>query len=319
MVKKHVEKRYIKKALIFAAVFIIFIFAANPALIPFTSDAFKASVREVWGDFFGDVSGLIHFDGINLAALVKLIAMILFILFLFYAAHGILSHIHPRTGRGRSLISMFSSCVRYMLVIVAIIWGLAIIGVNITAIFAGVGILALVISLGAESLIEDIITGIFLVLDEQFNVGDIIEIDGFRGTVEQIGIRSTYIKDSGGNIQILNNSSIRKVLNRSAAASVAVCDLSIAYSADLIKAEQVIAEALVRIKEQYPDMFHAEPRYLGVQELADSAVVLRIVADVSEKDIYSAPRVMRRELKLALDAGGVEIPFPQVVVHNAKD
>lgn len=319
MNKSNHPKRYIRKTIIIAVVFILFIFAANPALIPFTSAEFKTKASESWGSMFGDVSRLISFDTINLAAIVKLIAMVLFIMLVYNAAHWVMTLIKPKTGRGRSLLSMLDSSVHYLLVIIGLIWGLALVGVNVTAIFAGVGVLALVISLGAESLIEDVITGIFLVLDEQFNVGDIIEIDGFRGVVERIGVRSTYIKDNGGNIQILNNSSIRKVLNRSAAASIAVCDVSIAYSAELEKAEKIIEAALPRIEQTRPDIFKSIPKYIGVQELGDSAVVLRVIAEVAEKDVYSAPRVMRRELKLALDAGGIEIPFPQVVVHSAKD
>lgn len=216
-------------------------------------------------------------------------------------------------------MTLISSILDYLAGIVGIIWGLSIVGVNVSTIFAGVGILALVISFGAESLIADVITGIFLVFDNQFNVGDIIELDGFRGTVMQIGIRTTYLKDAGGNVKIVNNSDIRNVLNRSAASSIAYCDISIAYSESIEEAETALLRLLPGIKEKYPDVFLQTPEYVGVQSLGSSAVDLRVVAEVREEDVYLAPRLLRRELKIGFDEAGIEIPFQQVVIHNARE
>lgn len=312
------KKKYLKKALIYLVILILFIFAVNPALIPFTSEEFKESVGNTWGSLFGDVGEAISIFTVNWAAFFKLIAMILLVITLYSLTRFILSRIRPRTSRGRSALSLLNNGASYLFVIIGIIWGLSIIGVNITAIFAGIGILALVISFGAESLIEDIITGVFLVFDRQFNVGDIIEIDGFRGVVEQIGVRSTYIKNNEGNILILNNSSIKKVMNRSVTETVAHCDVSVSYDADLERVEEVLKAALPGIRRKYPEVFLADPEYRGVQELGSSSVVLRVIASVNEGDIYQAPRYMLREIKLAFDKAGVEIPFPQVVIHESR-
>lgn len=307
------------KVVVILLVLVLFVFAVNPTLIPFTSDAFKENVGNVWSNLFGDVGSAFDIFSFNWVRVFQLVAMILFIILLSSVIAWILSIVKPKTARGRTAITFIKSILNYFYYIAGILWGLAILGVNVSAIFAGVGVLVLAISFGAESLIEDVITGLFIAFDGQFNVGDIIEIGGFRGTVEQIGVRSTYIKDPGGNIQIINNSDIRKVLNRSSATSMAVCDVSISYAANLEEVEKVLVALLPGIKTDYSDVFITEPRYVGVQDLGASGIVLRIVAEVNEKDIFSAPRIMRREIKIGFDKAGVEIPFTQIVIHQAKD
>ena len=169
-----------------------------------------------------------------------------------------------------------------------------------------------------DSLVEDLVTGIFLVFEDQFNVGDIIETGGFRGVVESIGIRTTAIRDMGGNIKIVNNSDLRNILNRSSVASFATTTVSVSYSTDLEKAEPMLKDFLPTLKTKYPELFLEDPAYLGVQELGDSGVLLKIGARVNEKDIYKAPRILNREIKVFFDKSGIEIPFPQVVVHNPE-
>ncbi|MBQ1712174.1 MAG: mechanosensitive ion channel family protein, partial [Firmicutes bacterium] len=200
-----------------------------------------------------------------------------------------------------------------------IIYGLNILGADVLTVIAGLGILALVIGFGAQSLIEDIFAGIFILFEGRFYVGDIISVDGFRGTVRSIGIVSTQIADVGGNIRIMNNSDIRVLTNLSDVSSVAVSIVSIAYGADLLKAEKVINELCDKLPEMYPEMFPTRPHYMGVENLSDSSVDLKVTADVHESNIYNARRILNRELKLALDAGGIEIPFPQVVVWQGKE
>ncbi len=108
------------------------------------------------------------------------------------------------------------------------------------------------------------------------------------------------------------------MLNRSKAASKAVCDAPVAYSENLENAEKVLNAILDKIPEKYPEKFSKRPEYIGVQALDSSSVNLRVVAEVAEKDVFSAARVLNREIKIGFDAAGVEIPFQQVVVHQAK-
>ena len=120
-----------------------------------------------------------------------------------------------------------------MAAIVILCWGLSILGVDLSTIVTAVGILALVVGFGAESLIADVVTGTFMLFENQYNVGDIVEVNGFRGTVQEIGIRTTSIMDAGGNVKIINNSDMKNILNRSDNASLAVSNIDVPYETDL--------------------------------------------------------------------------------------
>jgi small conductance mechanosensitive channel len=148
-------------------------------------------------------------------------------------------------------------------------------------------------------------------------VGDVIQLDNFRGTVIDIGIRVSKIEDINGDILIIINSDIRKAINTSSELSAVYCDVSISYSADLVKVEKVIKENLSEIKSKIPDIIDG-PHYRGVQELGSSSVVIRIFARSHEKKKYQVLRDLNREMKLLFDRNKIEIPFPQVVVHQAK-
>ena len=206
-----------------------------------------------------------------------------------------------------------------ILLIIAIVWGLSVLGVNATAVLAGVGIVGLILGFGAQSLIEDIITGAFIIFENQYSVGDIIILDDFRGIVRSIGVRTTVIEDAGGNLKVVNNSDIRNFQNRSRNNSVALVVVSVAYSTDLRKLEAMLAESLPSLKAEHPELYLTVPRYLGVDELADSGINLKFAADVTEENIFTGQRTLARDLKILFDEKGVEIPFPQVVVHKAEE
>lgn len=221
-----------------------------------------------------------------------------------------------QSHRAQSVLSILSSLMKYVAFIVIICWGLSIIGVNVSTIIASLGILALIVGFSAESLIGDVVTGTFMLFENQYNVGDIVEVDGFRGTMSKIGIRTTALTDPGGNIKIINNSAMKNILNRSDNVSRSVSDIGIPYPTDLEKLEGELPALMEKIQKAHPDVMKSAPRYLGVQELADSAVILRFVVDVDEKDVFSGARILNRELLLGFRALGIEVPFPQLDVHK---
>ena len=309
----------LKKIILYVAALVLFILATNPTLIPFLPDKWKSRIETTWTSLFGDISEVTHIFRFNWLVCFKLIAMIFMVIIVSKIVSFVLRNLKVRNGKTKSIISMLLSAINYISVIVAVLWGLTILGVNLSTIFAGVGVMALIIGFGAEALISDVVTGIFLVFENHFSIGDIIEIGDFRGEVIQIGIRTTYVRDIANNIKIINNSEIRNVLNRSSAFSVVAIDVPIAYEERLARVEALFADLLPEIGRRHPDMFVTDPKYLGVQELADSAVLLRVIAEVRDSDIYNAPRVLNREIKLALDDAGIVIPFQQIVVHQAAD
>lgn len=301
-----------------AILLMIYLFITNPGIIPFLPQEVKNTITAAWKDIFGDVEKISGSFTFKWATLFQIIAIILMMILTTSIVRFIVQHIRPKTKKGRSILSLLNSAISYITTFVCFFWCLSAIGINLSAILASVGIVALIIGFGAQSLVEDLVTGIFLVFEDQFNVGDIIEVGGFRGVVDSIGIRITTIRDTGGNVKIINNSDLRNILNRSASASFATTVVSISYDADLEEVEPKIREFIPTLKSKYPDVFLEEPEYLGVQELADSGVVLKFGARVKEKNIYKAPRILNREIKVFFDKTGIEIPFPQVVVHRSE-
>ena len=262
---------------------------------------------------FGGAFQNIHLNG---EAILRVIVMAAAVLAAENLLIFIISLIKTDKGRMQTLLSIIGNALRYIAAILILCWGLSILGADVGTIVAGMGILALIIGFGANSLIADLVTGAFLIFENQYNVGDFVEVGGFRGKVTSIGIRTTCLEDSGGNIKIINNSAMTNILNRSDHSSRAASAIGISYETDLEALEATFPEMLAKIYSRHSDVMMAEPVYLGVDQLADSAVILKFVVEVEDKNIYSAGRVLNRELFLSLRHAGVEIPFPQIDVHQ---
>ena len=245
------------------------------------------------------------------------LALVLAIIWLTYQVVKLILHLLGKHGRrSQTVTDLLAGLLKYIAVIVAIVWGLNVLGVNTTAVLAGLGIIGLVLGFGAQSLIEDIITGAFIIFENQYAIGDIIVLDDFRGTVRSIGVRTTVIEDAGGNLKVVNNSDIRNFQNRSKKNSIALVEVSVDYSTDLRKLEKLLEDKLPDLLEQHKDLYLAVPRYLGVDALADSGVNLKFVVDTKEENVFSSQRMLARDLKILFDDNGIGIPFPQVVVHK---
>lgn len=228
----------------------------------------------------------------------------------------ILSLFAKRNNRSSSIATLFMGLLKYIAFIVAIIWGLGILGVSMTAVFAGVGIIGLALGFGAQTLIEDIITGFFIIFEGQYGIGDIIVLDDFRGVVRSIGVRTTVLEDAGGNLKIVNNSDIRNLQNRSCNPSLAICDVDVSYSTDLAALEKMLPPELNRMYEENRDLYLSAPEYMGVEELGESGVHLKFKVLVNEDNVFVAKRRLNRDLRVLFAEKGVDIPFPQVVVHQ---
>lgn len=316
MDEKKPEQPYVKRIIKLAIALVAILVLTNPSIIPIFPQGVRDALYMAWSGLFGEIGEISAVVQINWISIFKLVVIILLMTIVFYGSKILMGKIKPKTPKGQSILSMANSVMMYAVALVTVIWCLNAIGVNLSTIFASLGILALIVGFACESLIEDLIIGIFLTFEDEFNIGDIIEYDGFRGTVISIGMRVTCIQNPGGNIKIVNNSDIRTVLNRSKAKSCAVCDVPISYAANLELAEKVVGEILQSLPTKYPEVFHVAPTYVGVQELAASSVNLRVTAEVEEADIFQAGRLINREIKIGLDQAHLEIPFTQIVVHQ---
>lgn len=290
---------------------LLIIFLLNPNWLPFSEKTTSKIAELEKANFLIERSGQI-----TLAHWLTLLLAICVIWLLYTLGKLLLGLIGRKDVRARTITTMFIGGLKYLAVIAGVVWGLRILGVDTTAILAGIGIIGLILGFGAQSLIEDIITGAFIIFEGQYVNGDIIILDDFRGTVRNIGVRTTTIEDAGGNLKIVNNSDIRNFQNRSRNRSVAACEVSVAYDTDLKKMDKVIAEGLPLMYEAHKDLYQKEPVFLGVTALADSGVNLKFIVDVREEDVFKAQRQLTRDIWALFMEKGIEIPFPQVVVHQ---
>lgn len=248
---------------------------------------------------------------------VRIVSLTFVVVTITHVARLILNIIGLKIKRGQSLASLLSSFSKYLGAIILIFAILGTLGIDTTVLLASAGILSLIVGLGAQPLIEDIFAGIFIVFEHTFDIGDIIVVDGFRGTVKEMGIRTTKIEDAGGDIKVINNSDIRTLINMTSKLSTAICDISISYTDNIEKVEKVLNENLPKIKEKYKYIANG-PTYVGIQSLSDSAVVLRVIAECNETMRYQVQRDINREIKILFDKNNITIPYPQIVVHTAK-
>ena len=246
----------------------------------------------------------------------KLFTMLFGVLFCESAFVTLIGLLKPKTHRGKTVATLIASLGKYVAAIVILCWSLSILGVNVSGILASVGILTLVIGFSAESLIADVITGFFMLFENQYNVGDIVEVGGFRGTVSEIGIRTTSITDLGGNVKIINNSDMKNILNRSDRISIAVSTIDIPYETDLEALEAKIPALMEEIYQKHPDVMLAAPEYLGVQALGASGITLRFTVNVEEQNIFVGNRILNHDLLLGFRKLAVECPYPQLDIHQ---
>ncbi|UJF33324.1 mechanosensitive ion channel family protein [Paenibacillus hexagrammi] len=211
---------------------------------------------------------------------------------------------------GRLIHNLISYTVNFICILLI----LGQIGVNLGPLLAGAGVLGLAIGFGAQSLVKDVITGFFIIFEDQFGVGDVIQIDQVKGTVEEIGIRVTRIKSWTGEVHIIPNGNIKQVTNFSIHNSMAVVDVSIAYESDIDRAIEVLKETTQTMFGKL-DNIVKEPDVLGVQMLGSSEVVLRIVTECKPNTQFEIARKMNEEIKKQLDANDIEIPYPKTVTY----
>lgn len=224
----------------------------------------------------------------------------------------------PNQRRKRTVSRVIRSIIKYTVSIASIIIVLAIWGVNVGPALAGLGILGLVVGLGAQKLINDIIAGFFIVFEHHFDVGDKVEVKGFKGEVIDIGLKTTKIKNWKNEIMILANGEIASLINFSKDLSVATIDFGISYQEDMQKTMDILNLELPKLRQTYTEIVE-DPICLGVTNLNSSSVDMRVICKTLNEQHYGVERAIRKRIKELLDENGIEIPFPQVVVHQSKD
>ncbi len=222
--------------------------------------------------------------------------------------------------RGYTLAQLFKSVGLFVVLTFALILSLGVF-VNVTPLLAGAGVLGLAVSFGAQSLVKDFFAGFFILLEDQFSVGDVVDIENRSGVVERMTLRLTQVRSLDGTLHSIPNGTITAVSNRTRGWSRAVVEVAVAYGTDVDRAMDVLRDEVGSFAqdEEWALMLDGPPEVWGVEALGDSAVTIRTVTRTRPGQQWAVGRELRRRFKNRLDREGIEIPFPQRSVHVRVD
>ena len=221
-----------------------------------------------------------------------------------------------REQRAEALGAVARSASSVVIWTFAVVMALAQVQVQVGPLIAGAGIAGVALGFGAQDLVKDFLSGIFMLIEDQYGVGDIIDAGEASGVVEGISLRSTRIRDLQGTLWHIPNGEIRRVGNMSQEFSRALLDIGVAYGADIDAAADIIQRVAVEMshEEHYAELFVDEPELLGIENLGSDSVDIRLLIKTQPAKQWAVSRELRRRIKNAFDAADVEIPFPQRTV-----
>lgn len=223
---------------------------------------------------------------------------------------------HEQRSR-KTVILLIQNILKTLIVVVAILSILQVFGINTSALVAGVGAVSLVVGLAFQDLLKDYLVGALIIIERQFAIGEIVEINGFKGEVIELTLRTTKLKSFTGEISIIPNRAIGTVVNYSLSDVLLVINISVSYESNINKVEKVLSELCIKLKENVKEI-KGDVLLDGLDSLDDSAVVYRISAPVSAKNVAIVKRIILKEAKQILDSNNINIPYPQVEVHYDK-
>jgi small conductance mechanosensitive channel len=215
-----------------------------------------------------------------------------------------------------ALTSVLRSLVTFVIYTVAVFMILGEIGINLGPLIAGAGIIGVALGFGSQSLVKDFLSGVFILVEDQFGVGDIVDLDGqTSGTVDAVSLRTTRLRSVDGTLWHVPNGEIRRVGNKSQHWSRALIDIEVAYDTDLDHAEAVIARVADEIATGDADVIE-QPEVWGVEQLGANGIVIRLVVKTRPSEQFRVSRELRRKIKAVFEEEGIEIPFPQQTVWH---
>jgi len=221
--------------------------------------------------------------------------------------------------RGGTLGPILARLIRVVFVIVGLLVGLDQAGIDIAAILAGAGIAGLAVGFGAQSLVKDVISGFFILLDDVIRAGDVAKVGDVTGEVEEVGLRVTRVRSLNGQLWYINNGSITNVGNYNRQWCRAIVDVGLAYEQDAGRGMKILKEIADGYAAEKPELFVEPPEVQGLVGLNASDVGVRVLAKVAAKEQWGVERELRKRVKEVFDEKGVEIPFPRQTVYHRSD
>ncbi len=225
-----------------------------------------------------------------------------------------------RAQRARSLGSLLKSVVTGLIFGIVAVMVLAEVGMNVAPILASAGVLGLAIGFGAQSLVKDFLSGIAMMIEDQYGVGDVVDLGECAGTVEHIGLRITRLRDVDGTVWYIRNGEILRVGNQSQNWARTVLDINVGYREDLLHVREVLEDVAHGLweDEEYKDVVIEEPEVWGVQDLGPDGVAVRVTLKTAPMEQWAVAREMRARIKTRFDVEGIEFAMPRRVVWQRE-
>lgn len=226
-----------------------------------------------------------------------------------------------RKQRAATMAGLLKSIITFVVAAVIGTMVLSELGVDIAPIIASAGILGIALGFGAQSLVRDFLAGIFVFIEDQYGVGDVVDVGEANGTVEAVTLRMTRLRDINGTVWYVPNGAIQRVGNKSQNWSRAVVDVGVGYGEDLARVQRVLREVAHDLweDEEFNGLIIEEPEVTGVEMLAADSVTIRVMVKTAPLEQWAVARALRQRIKARFDHEGIEIPFAQRVVWHRED
>jgi small-conductance mechanosensitive channel len=224
-------------------------------------------------------------------------------------------------ARAQSIAAVLGSSTAVVIWVVAVIMVLGELGIDIGPLIAGAGIAGIALGFGAQSLVKDCLNGLFVLIEDQYGIGDIIDLGEAAGVVEEVSLRTTVLRGLDGTVWHVPNGEVQRIGNRSMLWSVARVDVDVAYDSDLERARAVMLETANEVcsAAEWSESVINEPEVLGVEALAADGITMRLIVKTTPGSQWALQRELREAFKASFDGVGIEIPFPQRTVWMRTD
>lgn len=219
--------------------------------------------------------------------------------------------------RVNTILSIINNCLKYIVIFLTVLIILNSFGIDVSSILAGLGIVAAVLTLAFQDLAKDFIAGISIVVEDQFEIGDNVMINGFRGDVIAMGLKTTRIKDYKGAVQIISNHMITEVTNYSLNPSLAEVTIAVDSDNDLDKVEKIIRKTMDNIDKNY-DFLKGQTELWGVEMVDQNSVTYKVAVKTKTGKEFDIQRKMRKDLQSALTKADIKMPQTHMEVRNGK-
>ncbi|MEC5425071.1 mechanosensitive ion channel family protein [Virgibacillus sp. C22-A2] len=258
----------------------------------------------------------------------RVIIILILALTIVRVTRSLVDRLFKKRGKGRiriterrenTLKKLIKNVIAYVVYFIAFIMILDnVLGFNVGALLAGAGVAGLAIGFGAQNLVRDIISGFFIIFEDQFSVGDYVAVGGIEGTVEEIGLRTTKVLSWTGEMNILPNGNVTQVTNYSVHNGLSIVDVNIPYESNVNDAERAIEKIVEELPQKY-EFIVGIPEVIGVQNLEVSHFVIRVIADTLPGFQWAGERNIRKEIQNELYNAGIKIPAPRIVMYTGDE